>query len=118
MTSQRRPAGEGGVVTFAFGSFPVVERLRCRVAQGCERGGKHGVLEPVAAATAADLGQRGAGLAGYRGQAGVGGQFRDDPAGGGLRRRGDVLSLRMAGIQARGASPDPAGRPPYRPQGQ
>ena len=37
-------ADEGGVVAFAFGSFPVVERLGRGVAQGGERGEEHGVF--------------------------------------------------------------------------
>jgi hypothetical protein len=63
-------------VAFAFGPLAVVERLGRRAAQGRERDEEHGVLESAVAAAAAGFGgQAGAGLAGDRAQAGVGGEL-------------------------------------------
>ena len=63
-------------MAFALGSLMVVERFGGGVAPGGERGQEHGVFEPVVAATASGLtSQGGAGLAGGRGQVGVGGDF-------------------------------------------
>ena len=72
-----READYGGVVALALGPLAVVEGPRDRVAQRCEGGEEHGVLEAVVAAAAPRLAaDAGAGLAGDGGEPGVAGQSR------------------------------------------
>jgi hypothetical protein len=68
-------ADERGVVLFSFGSLPVVERLGLRRPRRGERREEHGALEPMVASAALLFAVDAlAGLAGDRGEAGVGGE--------------------------------------------
>jgi len=101
---------EGGVVAFAFGAFTVVEGSGGWIAEAGEGGEEHGVFEPVVAASAAGLsGQGGTGLAGDRGQAGVGGELAAVTEGGAVADLGEDPGAGAWPDPGRDASSSPKG---------